>query len=1120
MLTISSSSGVQLPGTYFILSPYSGDVVMAGFYDRAKSRVRSLACSFGNGVIRVGYQRYNTIGSDFWSCYKPVRMGHDKFVYCETINKALKGRWVLTNEENKLEDCYQFLMNNFKMPLLREWVPYILNKGAEYHEEYGRMVQEPHLRIFKSYDNVKVPLHENMVSLEDLILIDFSTMNEKGLQDIVSCGLKNGEITINGVKNQEPLSFDGFNDYVSKYGSSIVENLERDMEPLSPLKGKVEAAAFYKKRMYPQQGACVNGVIALVKAKAKYAFVAEGMGCGKTLQGAAIADTTFNEMWLEKNPSKTLKDLYANDEVGYRNIVMAPSHLIEKWKEEIESEIPHSKATIIRDFGQLIEIRNRGITRSGREWFLISKDFCKLGSQYSPIPTQIGRKYPVLKYCAECYNDTGALSAMVTDKGGRCSCPSCGGTKVMLKDQTYYGKQRGMLCPECGNLLLKASPKWYDGRLENPLDYVLGVKDFAGRNQSNAKCVTCGAILWGADCKPVDYTGQNFENVPYKIKSAWRKISHFKNCTKKSRTTAFVLKNHEEEYKTSTYTSDWKELGREYGPRKHAPALFIKKYLKGYFDFCVLDECHKYENGGTAQTTAAQALVKASNFTLALTGTLTNGKADSLFYLLYMLDPAKMQKAGYGYADVMEFAKKYGSVETVYEVDSSKGAYNKNSRGRQLQSPTIKPGISPLLVTDFLLERAVFLDLSDLSKYLPKLKEEVILVKQDDEILRAYKSTIDELKDDARNGGGLGSIGKSLIFGLSYLDKPFGRSNIMSPKVADDVIAHVQNFDEYENKLLPKEEKLVELINKEIQEDRNCFVYASYTGEAELNVTGRLKNVIEQNCNLKGQVLILESSSPKAEEREAYIKKKATEGYRVIICNPKCVETGLDFCFWEDGKWYNYPTLIFYQISYELSVMWQASRRAYRLVQTEECRNYYLGYEDTLQAAALEIMAEKQVAASAIQGKFSAEGLSALAKGVDPRLKLAQMLSDGDMSDRASLKNMFDALNKDADNSDDSRWGEYEEPMTYYELMGIGQDSAEDIFSKVKEDVIVTPVAKRSPKEEKTTFICGSLFDLMEGIPTTTFTFNDDLVSENTIKSKKKEKKLEGQVSLFDLLAC
>ena len=143
-----------------------------------------------------------------------------------------------------------------------------------------------------------------------------------------------------------------------------------------------------------------------------------------------------------------------------------------------------------------------------------------------------------------------------------------------------------------------------------------------------------------------------------------------------------MLKGHENEYLNSrglpTQPSRWAEEQITWtdnisGPRKASPAQYIKKHLKGFFDYCILDEAHKYEGAGTAQAVAAQALVKASGFTICLTGTISNGKASSLFYLLWMLCPRKMVKKGYSYTDEMQFSRDYGCVETVYESGDETG---------------------------------------------------------------------------------------------------------------------------------------------------------------------------------------------------------------------------------------------------------------------------------------------------------------------------------------------------------------------------------------------------------------------------------------------------------------
>ena len=67
---------------------------------------------------------------------------------------------------------------------------------------------------------------------------------------------------------------------------------------------------------------------------------------------------------------------------------MCPGHLAEKWAKEINEEIPFAKAMVISDFKQLIKLREHGSKREGKEFFILSKDFCKLSYQSIPTPTK------------------------------------------------------------------------------------------------------------------------------------------------------------------------------------------------------------------------------------------------------------------------------------------------------------------------------------------------------------------------------------------------------------------------------------------------------------------------------------------------------------------------------------------------------------------------------------------------------------------------------------------------------------------------------------------------------------------------------------------------------------
>ncbi len=1123
------------------------ELIALTVFDRSKTALKALKSELTHGTMLMVDRERTWIDKDsrFYNAFKPVRMGRDRFILSTILSREIGKRFLLVdskNMEESYEDIYNYLMCNYKLPLLREWTPKLIeqlesagdvlvDKGQRYGSRFVSNI------IKENTENLPgINLHGRNVSVNDIFVYSFENLTDAVLMDTVSRMIKNGEIRVADIQSK-PLEFDGLDDYIAKHGKALVRNLDKQIVPLTELNGNVDGFAAKNKRLYPQQAACINGIMALKKAGSQYGLMVEGMGCGKTLQGAATVDAYFNQKWLNEHKGKTLKDLYmSNDQPRYRNVLMAPSHLVSKWKEEILSEIPGTSVTIIDSFDKLLDLRKEGKERKGREWYLLSKDFAKLGSQLSPIPTHVVKMIPKAPVCKDCLNDeTNPL--LVYKVAGKNSCERCGGRKFEMRQMREFGEQKGLQCPSCGNLLMRPVANAAAKAGTDKADSVfLTPADFARHNTSNDVCTCCGAHLWGVDCKPI---GTSQEDVLKK--QQWYKISHWKNFQKKNRDTAFVLKGHERDYTCGVVQEGIEKSPRTYGPRKYAPSLYIKKYLKGYFDFCVLDEAHKYESGGSAQSIAAHALMKVSDFTLALTGTITNGKADSLFYLLYMLDPRRMNKRGFKYSDVMEFSKKYGSIETVYEarkgyVDDEDVAFKSSSRGRVIVPPRVKPGISPLLFTDFLLDKAVFLDLSDLSSYLPPLKEQVVLVDTPDDVARAYGSTLGTLKTAAREKGGRAVLSTMLQFGLSYPDKPYGVKDIMHPLFEDTLICRVPSLDNYkQGALLPKEEKLVELVNSEIAQDRNCFVYCAYTGSEEMNVTDRLKAVIEKNCNLGGQVLIMQASSPKATERENYIKKKAAEGIRVFICNMKLVETGLDFCFKYEGSSYNYPTIIFYQMTYELAVMWQASRRHYRLNQREECHTYYMAYEGTLQHAAVQIMAEKQVAASAIQGKFSADGLAAMAKGVDPRLKLAQMLANGDSGvDRESLENMFDVMNQASNDTteDEERFSSYTPPKTFYEVMGgdkaafekkvsipdvdvSEQTSIFEIFAKTEEKPVEVITEEAAPVEES--FFDAFGFGFITG--GVTQSAPAETVSLSVAKTGKKKKVIEGQLSLFDFAA-
>lgn len=971
--------------------------------------------------------------SFFFDCDK-CNLG---FAYSTEIGS----KYILTKAEWLEEDVYNYLMDRFTFPLIREWTSYIIRSikdlGEDYYNTECRCILTEGASL--SLKNREVPLQDVL-----MVMIDIS---EEILKEIVSYGLRNREIKISD-KAQYSLDLNNelhsLDEYMTKYGYYLQQNVDKVIHPLVPLQDKVEGFVSKATRPYPQQAAVINGIIALKRKRGKYGFLNCGMGCGKTLMAIGIVEGYFNQKWLSEHSGKTAKDLYmSSDQPRYRTIVMSPGHLVEKWKREIEKEVPGAVVTIINSLKQLVALRKHGKSREGREWYILSKDFCKIGSADAPIPVNMGYQYLEGEFCKECYESEGKIVLKMMNKKGRGVCPQCGERRrfsnLSLK---HYGKKRGLICPSCNRLLVIPGTvlNAEEAGCEEDRKMVLQPEDFSNKRTTNDFCANCGVPLWGANCKPVGSAVK---------KSKWYKITHFSNWSKKNRKTAWVLSGHEYGYFASEDLIDdetgkpYKEMDvrkctkGEYSPRKYSPATFIKKYLKGFWDFVVLDECHKYAGAGTAQAMAAHALIKTGKFTIGLTGTLTNGKADSLFYLLWMLDAPKMKKKGFFYGSSLEFSRQYGCVETTYVANEKPGTYRAMTKGKQISPPRTKPGINPLVYRDFLLEHSVNMDLSDMTQYMPGFVECVEVIDMPDDVHQAYQKISTVLNNECRKTDGACLLGETLNICLSYPDKPYGRMPIMHPHVRNELILTPPSCNQYiSGKLLPKETRLIEIIRQEMEENRNVFVFANFTGKEESNITVRLQEIIEKECALKGRVEVLRAETPEAIKREAYIHERAKAGIRVVITNAKVCETGLDFCFEEDGIYYNYPTIIFVQITYELATMMQASRRHYRLNQTQECRTYWMAYSNTIQTAALQIMASKQVAAAAIQGKFSAEGLASMAQGVDPRILLAKKLADGDNSSREELNSMFDVLAKCNAGKASEINQEYIPPQLYFELMG------------------------------------------------------------------------------------
>jgi len=423
--------------------------------------------------------------------------------------------------------------------------------------------------------------------------------------------------------------------------------------------------------------------------------------------------------------------------------------------------------------------------------------------------------------------------------------------------------------------------------------------------------------------------------------------------------------------------------------QRYEPALYIKRHLRGFFKYLVLDEVHEEKGSDTAQGHAIGALAACCSKVVALTGTLIGGYAEHLRPLLFRLSPRSLVQEGLGWPNATAFNERYGRIETrITERSGGRSEDNRMSRGSKTTTKSVRPGIMPALFGRHLIDKAVFLSLSEVADNLPPLEEECIPVRMDAELETAYveqveKPLVEAIKEMMKRKDRrlLGAMLQTL---LAYPDYPFGWGPIGCWKRDDDggqpefvTVATPPNLSEAP--IRPKEQALIDLVRSEKDKRRRVWVYVQYTHKHD--VEGRLEKLLN---DASFQVGVLRSSVSLA-QREDWIAKHAPK-LDVVISHPRLVETGLDL--FDKGGRHNFPTICFYETGYNLFTLRQASRRSWRIGQREACRIVYFHYQNTMQARAMALMGRKLTAAQALEGVFSSEGLVAMA-GEDANVEIA-----------------------------------------------------------------------------------------------------------------------------------
>lgn len=544
-------------------------------------------------------------------------------------------------------------------------------------------------------------------------------------------------------------------------------------------------------------------------------------------------------------------------------------------------------------------------------------------------------------------------------------------------------------CPRCGQPLYKTEYEG-KGRWRTEKKVFLTERDFVKQYAYNKVCmnnrkvwnqdkhdweeVPCGEKLWAPLIKEDDS-----DWVKLSDGQGWIEVRHINNLfnqlTAKDKLdrkdTKFLVALNDA---LAAAQSGEERITR--APRKFPVAKYIKKYYKGKIDYLISDEIHLYKGGSSDQGQAFGDLINASNKIIGLTGTLLNGYANGLFYILYRTFSHIMRKEGFEYNDENEFARQFGVVRKT-----TRFAYQNGREGNRLNSnEKILPGVSPLVFTKFLLENAAFISLSDIAEGLPAYTEIPVAIDMDDDLRAAYQQFENDLRRCSgwHGSGGMKAMG-SLLQGLSvFPDMPYNQPPVIHPDSGEVLVTPPSLEPGPRN----KEERFLEIVKEKVQNGEKVLVYYHWTNKTDLGE--RLPKLLEEEGITTA---VLTSSTTSSKNRESWINKKISEGIDVLICNPSLVETGLDLL--------DFTTIIFYQVGYNLFTMRQASRRSWRLSQTKDIEVYFLYYTGTIQEQALSLMATKLQASQAIEGKFSEEGLHALSNNEDLLTQIANSVVQG-----------------------------------------------------------------------------------------------------------------------------
>ena len=429
------------------------------------------------------------------------------------------------------------------------------------------------------------------------------------------------------------------------------------------------------------------------------------------------------------------------------------------------------------------------------------------------------------------------------------------------------------------------------------------------------------------------------------------------NELRKKEDVFFTAKDFEGNPKKSNYKCSncdavlWQST---YDKTKKSSLIRFIKTKNIHFDSVVIDESHQNRNSESLIGSATRTLFNYAKKILLLSGSSNSGYSSSFHSLLLGLIPNKL-KAN----DVMEmdkFIKTYGTLMAISKKKD--GEYYRSGRSEIKDSSFVEiEGVNPIVFSKYLVENYIFATLDDLGKDLPDLNEYYVPISQTDEMERLESNLWNDIK--SANAFNAKMYEDSIV--KHYVNNPFDWNSIPINR-GEEIYSHVQPKC-ISDCILPKEQKLLDIILQEVSEGRKCCIYVDFNGGGEYmngdTISKRIESLLLKN-NLK--IFTLKTSTATYDRKELLDKKK--DDFQVLLTNAKLVEVGLNLTY--------LSTFLVYMPSYHYETIAQSIRRGYRANSTLENRIYHLYYENSCENGIIKRYQRKMAEAQAIEGKFDA----------------------------------------------------------------------------------------------------------------------------------------------------